>query len=164
MTLSSAIMASELNSNLSIVDNEAEAISNLSAAFEGYLYNASVLGITATVGSLSGAIAAMQGAMTGLSTAGSTAIQAGLTAAWGVIASAASTIWATTPPPTGATPPPSLGTIAATLESIFASNTAGGLNQSDSCQAIAAVLHPLMLGGICILPPAPTGPGPQPIL
>ncbi len=165
MPLVQATLASELLA-LEPVGDEAGAIDNLAGAWENYFAGASVLGIPTTGGALAGATTAMKGALVGMSVAGAGAakLQAGIVAFWAVVAVSAATIWATVPPPLSATPPPGLGGIAAALTPVFVSNAAGSLSLADSANAVAAVLHPLQLGGIALLPIPPAGPGPQPIL
>ncbi len=165
MPLVQATLADELLA-LEPVGDEPGAIDNLASAWENYFADASVLGIPTTVGSLAAATTAMKGALVGLSVAGAGAakLQAGIVAFWGVVAVSAATIWLTVPPPLSATPPPGLAGIAAALTPVFASNAAGSLSLADSANAVAAVLHPLQLGGIALIPPPPAGPGPQPIL
>ena len=154
-------LAVELENNMAIVDNESDAINNLSAAWEAYFYDASVGGISVNPGSLAAATSAMKTALVGMASNGANAIQLGVTAFWSIVATAAPTIWTTVPPCTAAMPPPTLGAIGATLNSVFASNVAGELDKTACMNAIAAALHPLNLGGICTIP----SPGaPTPIL
>jgi hypothetical protein len=158
MVMLATTLAAELENNMAIVDNELDAIDNLSSSWEAYFYDASVGGIPANPGSLSAATNAMKGALVGMSYNGSNAIQLGLIAFWSVIATAAPTIWTTVPPCTAATPPTSLATIGATLDGVFSANVAGKLDKAACMAAIANALHTLNLGGICAipLPGAPT--------
>ena len=163
MVMSAATLATELNNNMIIVDNESDAIDNLSMSWETYFYNASVEGIPVIGGSLASATSAMKTALIGMSVqnAAANAIQAGVIAFWGVVATSAASIWTTTPPCTCATPPTTLGTIAATLSGVFTSNKDGALDKAAATLAIANALHPLNIGGICIIPSPGT---PTPIL
>lgn len=154
MTMLPATLASEMES-MEPTDQETDAIDRFAAAWETYFYDAMVGAIPVNPGTLAAATTAMKGAMTGMSgqDAGDDAIQAGIIAFWGVVAGSAATIWTTVPPCTGATPPPNLATIAATLVGVFTGNTSGELDLAAACNAIAAAIHPLNLGGICAIPP-----------
>jgi hypothetical protein len=165
MALVAATLGSSL-ANMSPVDNEAQAIQTFVDSWDTYFSLAGVMGIPTNPGSLEGALAAMQASMVGMSNAdaGALAIQNGITAFWGIVATASPTIWITTPPNTGATPPPTLSGIAAALQIVFTSNMQGGVSLAQAALNVANVLHTNTLGGICILPVPPTGPGPQAIL
>jgi hypothetical protein len=111
----------------------------------------------------------MAGALVGMSapSAGAASIAAAVTAFWVAIAPLATAIWITAPivlvPPI--VPPAGLPGLAATLASVFASNTAGQLSLTQAAQSIAAALH--ASGGIGALVPGsvlPTPPAPLPIL
>jgi hypothetical protein len=160
MVMISDTLAGELE-NMVPTEVENEAIDRFAAAWETYFYDAVVGAIPANPGTLSAATSAMKSTMVGMSTqdAGATAIQTGITAFWGIVAASAPSIWTTVPPCTGATPPPVLSTIAAALTGVFSANTAGELGLSDACAAIAAAIHPLNLGGICVIP-TPGAPTP----
>lgn len=168
MPLVATKLASELDSNMELVDNEQDGINNFCSAFETYFCDASVTGIPCAAGTLASATNTMKSSMVGISQSGqgSIKIQAGIIAFWGVVASSATTIWATVPPNIGATPPPLLNTIAAALEPVFVVNINGGFDKTTCLLNIANVIHPLMLGGIAhvtnVPPPPPTVP--QPIL
>lgn len=154
MPLSQATLASEMEAMVP-VETEAEGIDNFATAFETYFYDASVLAVTPTPGSLAGATTAMKSAMVGVSAAGASAIQAGIVAFWGVVAVSAASIWTLAPPLTLSTPPPGLAGIAAALQPVFVSNTASELDLEDACAAIAAALHPTQLGGTATQTGAP---------
>jgi hypothetical protein len=156
--MSASTLASELEAMVPTTD-EAEAIDRLVTAWETYFYEATVSGIACTSGTLAGASAAMRGALVGLSTPGLSAskLQSGIVAFWGVVATAAATIWVTVPLTVAAAPPPGLAGITAGLAGVFGANTAAGLNLADASTAIAAVLHPLNLGGLASLAPPPPG-------
>ena len=165
MALLPATLGSEL-ANMTPTMDENVAINNFSAAFETYFNGASVLGIPVTAGSLAGATSALKAGLVGMSVlnAGPAKIQTAITSFWGVVATSAATIWATVPPPTGATPPPGLTGIAAALTTTFSANISGELSLEDSANAVATAIHSTQLGGIALIPPPPTGPGPSPIL
>lgn len=160
MVMLSTTLASEMESMVP-TEEETEAIDRFASAWETYFYDAAVGAIPVNPGTLSSATSAMKSAMSGMSSQdfGDDAIQAGIIAFWSIIATSAPTIWTTTPPCTGATPPPALSTIAASLVGVFASNTAGELDLAAACSAIAGVIHPLNLGGICVIP-TPGSPTP----
>jgi hypothetical protein len=170
MPLTQTTLADGLKA-LEPADNEGDAIAALSAAWEAYFAEATVLGVAVNGGSLAGALGALEAALVGMSAtgAGAAKIQAGIVAFWGVVATAAASIWTMVPPvppPTAATPPAGITGIAAALVPVFASNTSGSVDLDTSADNIAAVIHPLNLGGIAVIPPPPppTNPGPQPIL
>ncbi len=160
MVMISNTLASGLESMTPTTD-ESLAIDRFSSAWETYFYDAVVGAIPVNPGTLASATSAMKTAMIGMSApnAGATAIQNGIIAFWGIVASSAASIWTTVPPCTGATPPPTLGTIAAALVGTFSANTSAKLGLSDACFAIAAAIHPLNLGGICVIP-TPGSPTP----
>ena len=140
------------------------AISALADAWETYFAQATVGPTGVASGTLTAAKGAMVAALASLNatSGGAAAIQAGIVAWWGAVVPAAAVIWAgNTPPVLSATPPPSLSTIAAALAPVFASSTSGSLSLQDAVAAIAAVLHPLNLGGIAAVGPPP---GTVPIL
>jgi hypothetical protein len=165
MALVAATLGAALAS-MTPVDNEAQAVQSFVDAWDTYFSLSGVMGVPTNPGSLQGALSAMQGAMTGMSAdgAGAASIQAGITAFWGVVATSSPTIWTTVPPNTSATPPPGLGGIAAAVSAVFTANVQGKLSLAAAASALANAVHPTQLGGICILPTAPAGPGPQPIL
>lgn len=153
MVMLPATLGTEMES-MEPTDQESDAIDRFASAWETYFYDAMVAAIPVNPSTLTAATTAMKGAMTGMGSqdAGDDAIQAGIIAFWGVVASSAASIWTTVPPCTGATPPPSLATIAASLVGAFATCTAGELDLAAACQVIAAAIHPINLGGICIIP------------
>jgi len=163
MTLSQSTLANGL-AGLTPTSDVSAAIATLADAWEAY-FSAATVGPTPVVpGTLAPAKAALVTALAGLNApgGGATAIQAGIVAWWGVVVPAAAVIWAgNTPPVLSCTPPPSIGTIAAALVPVFASNQASNLSLTAAAAAIAAVLHPLQLGGIAAVGPPP---GTVPIL
>lgn len=161
MPLSSSILGTEL-AKMEPVATEAEAITNFTNAWEIYFKDASVLGESTATGTLTTAITAMQGAMTGMSTTGAAAIQTGITQFWTTITPLAPTIWVTVPVVVSIVSPTGLSGIAAALIPVFLANTVGGLSLIDSANAIAAVIHPLQLGGIATITGTP--PTTAPIL
>jgi hypothetical protein len=104
----------------------------------------------------------MRAALTGITTAdnAATTIQTAIIAFWGVVAGSAATIW---PPALSATPPPGVGGIAAALNGVFASNTAGDLALAAAAQLVATAIHGTQSGAIAIYPPPPANVGPMPI-
>jgi hypothetical protein len=132
--------------------NENIAIDRFADAWTNYFYDAVVGAIPVNPGTLTTAKNVMKMQLIGMKTAGAAKIQNGITLFWSTVATAAPTIWTTVPPCTGATPPPTLATIAATLNGVFAANKAAQLNLDAAAMAIAAALHPLNLGGICVIP------------
>ena len=163
MAMSIATLSSGLES-MTPVDNESDAIDNLSSAFEDYFYESSVSGISPQAGALASSISSMKSSFSGLSNDAAAAIQAGIIAFWTSAIASAATIWLTFPFIISATPPPSLSTIAATLNSTFSANLAAELSLPDAANAVATALHPLQLGGIATLSPPPPGGTPTPIL
>jgi hypothetical protein len=161
MPLSQSKLASELEA-MEPVATEIEAIYNFATAFDTYFQDASVIGLPVT-GTTAPAKVAMIAAMPGLSITGALSMTAGVVAYWGVIATTVAVVWPLVPPLTSGTPPPLLSTMTAGLIAAFLANTAAQLNLSDSAAAIAAVMHPLQLGGIAIQSTIPV-PTPQPIL
>jgi len=149
------------------VDNELEAIDNFVSAWSDFAYESDIGGVPATPGTMDAALATMKGAMTGMNTAGSTAIQAGIQAFWTAVIPLAVTVWPQAPPNvlTVLAPLPLLSGIAASLDGVFAANTAGELDKNAATTAIAGAIHPLQLGGIAtITPPPPAPPFPLPLL
>lgn len=136
--------------------NEAAAIQDYADEFHTYMTGSAVLGIPMVAALALPAKAAMIAAMTGLNTAGALSIQAGVVAYWNSLNIPA--LWGPTIAPT--VPPPLLATLAAALVPVFVANVAGELDNVASTNAMAAVWHPLMLGGTATLP----GPVSQPIL
>jgi hypothetical protein len=163
MAMNQSTLSTEL-ANMVPVDNEVDAINNLSTAFENYFYQSSVAGIVPIAGALAAPISAMKSAFTGLSTDASTAIQSGITAFWGAAVASAPTIWITTPLIISATVPPSLSTIKSTLDAVFVSNLMAEFDLDDAANAVAVALHPINLGGIVVIGPPPPGGTPTPIL
>ena len=168
MVMTAITLENGLN-NMAIVDNEADAIDNFVTAWSDYAYNSSVLAIPATVGTLAGSLTAMRGALVGMSgtDAGSGKWQDAITAFWNVALAAAVSIWLIPPPNvlTIIAPIPGLSSIAATLDGIFAANTAGELSLAAASTAIANGIHPLQIGGIAtITPPPPAVPFTAPLL
>ncbi len=156
MPLSSSTLGSEL-AKMTPVETEVEAITNFTNAWEIYFKDASILGIPTTSGTLTPAITTMKVAMIGMSITGAAAIQSGIVQFWTTITPLAPTIWITVPTVASITPPTGLNGIAAALTSVFLANTTGGLSLIDSANAIAAVIHPLQLGGIAAITPPPPG-------
>jgi hypothetical protein len=164
MTLSANTLAVELE-NLVPSGTEAAAIARLVDAWEIYFGGAAVNGIAAAPGSFGAGLSAMSAALVGMSApgAGGASLSAGLTAFWTAISPLATSIWIVAPiilvPPVA--PPAGIAGLAATLASVFASNTAGQFSLSQSAQQIAAVLHAqagiggLVSGSVLPLPPSP---------
>lgn len=161
MALIQATLSTELQA-LPDVDNEPDAILNMSSAFDGYFGGAASNGAPLNPAIAALGLAAMQGALVGMSAddAGAGAISAGVTAYWAAL---------NVPGAFGAsivpiTPPPTIATLAAALTAVFAANITGKLEKEPACDAIAAVWHPIMIaGGLATFMVGPT-PTPFPIL
>ncbi len=152
MALLQPMLASEL-ANIELSTTEVDAINNMSDALNNYL--SQMISNAIPLATAIAAKAAMTTALTGLSMSGATAIQAGIVAYWGVVA-----LPGAFGASTASIPPPSLATIATALTPVFASNVSAELDANAATSAIAAVLHPLMLGGTVTFP----GPVVFPIL
>ena len=85
--------------------------------------------------------------------AGAAKIQAAFVAFWAAVVASTSAYFPGTIPPT--TAPPLLGTMEAAMAPVLLANTTGALPLDASLDALAAVIHPLNLGGITTLPGAP---------
>ena len=163
--LTQAKLGTEL-ANMAPEEEESNAINNLAGAWEKYFELATVTGVSIVPGSLASALSAMKAVLVGISVdgAGAAKFQAGIQAFWTTVVASSPTIWITAPPLISATPPPSLGTIAAALQPVFDSNKTGKLALPAAANAIAAVLHPIQLGGLAVLGPPPPGGTSMPIL
>jgi hypothetical protein len=153
--LTSAKMSQEFTNNMEPVNTEAKGINNFADAFENYFYESTVATIPVNPGCLAVCSTALKSAMVGASSNAGTAIQNGITAFWSSVATVFLTIWTTVPPLIAVVPPVNLATINASLQPVFTSNKEGGLSKADCWNAISAVLHPLQLGGIAKIGPAP---------
>lgn len=161
MPLSADTLKTELQA-LIPTDSVAVAIERLATAFTNYFLEAQVGATSVASGTLAVPKAAMVTALAGINApgAGAAVMQAGIIAFWGSVATTAAVIWAgNTPPVVGATVPPGLSGIAAALTPVFAANVAQKRSLVDSCEAIAAALHPLQITGLAaVSPPAGTVP------
>lgn len=163
VTLSQAKL-SDMFKSLTPTTDYTVAAARISSGFQTYFAEATVLGIgIGSVGLLAPCKAAMDVALLAAmaprnNAAG--AFQSGITAWWGAVPAVAAVLWVgeppMAPPVLSATPPPGLSGIAAALSTVFAANRAGGLNLPSASDAIAAVLHPLMLGGLAGRGPPPS--------
>jgi hypothetical protein len=157
MALTSATLSLELQGiTASLPEGEPAAITAWADAINNYMLTSQVAGVFLIPSFGTTAKTAMEGAMIGLMTTGATAVQAGVIAYWTALNIPG--CWGPTIPPTA--PPPGLATLAAALNPAFLSNTASALTTPAAQDAIAAVFHPLMLGGVATLP----GPTPTPVL
>jgi hypothetical protein len=163
MALLQNTLATELQ-RLVPVNTAAQGISNFAIAWENYFRMATVAGIPVTEGSLTTALDALESSMAGLISNVALAIQSGIQSFWAGVASSCALIWPTTPLLILVTPPPLLGMIATSLTPVFANNINSDLSLENSTAAIAAVLHPLQLGGIAVIGPPPPSGTPVPIL
>lgn len=156
MALTSALLDSEL---LSIANshpsNEASAIAAFADAFHNYMLSSNA-GAPIVPALALPAKSAMIAAMVGLNSSGAISIQSGVVAYWAALNVPG--VWGATIVPT--TPPPAIATLASALSAVFASNTTAKLDSTSSCNAIASVWHPIMLGGTATTP----GPVVVPIL
>lgn len=146
MALSKDTLATELEKMVN-VDTEAEGNANFATAFENYFLEATCGGKSVEDDSLAACTTALKGVMTGSQFAGAASMAAGITAFWGVVATAAASIWIPAPPLASATPPTGLSGLAAAISAAGLANIADDKNKEDSCAAMAAAIHPLMLGG-----------------
>jgi hypothetical protein len=157
MALSQSTLSTELQ-NIANATSEPPARAAFAAAFSSYM-----LGATSNGAPLNGAIAtaaeaAMEVALAGMSADGAaaTAIQTGVIAYWAAlnVPTAFGASVSPTVPPTG------LAGLGAALSAVFATNISGSLDKAPACDAIAAVWHPLMLGGLAtfLTPPPVTFP------
>lgn len=161
MTLSQSALADGLET-LTPTQSEATGIQRFTDAFRTYFEGATVDGIVAVPATLVAPANAMAAAMVGVSASGAGAakIQAGIVAFWASVAAAAATVWPGHGPVViSATVPPGLAGLAAALTTVFAANVTARASLADASAAIAAVIHPLQLGGIAAVgPPAATFP------
>lgn len=130
---------------------EAAAVIAFAAAFNVYMLESTVGGNEMVASFGTTAKDAMAVALVGMNTpgAGAAKIQAGVIAYWTALAIAG--VWDVTLTPT--TPPPSLATLAGALTTVFIANIVPpGKTAAESTDALAAVWHPLMLGGFASLP------------
>ena len=161
MALIQTVLSAQLQA-MPDVDNEPDAILNMSGAFDTYFAGAASNGIPINPGIAAAAKTAMQGALAGMSSDGAAAasITAGVTAYWAAL-NVPGAFGASIPP---TVPPPTLGTLTAGLTGIFSSNISGELAKAQACDAIAGIWHPIMLaGGLATFLFGPT-PTPFPIL
>ena len=159
MVMTSVVLANQFAS-LPNVDNEADAITNMTNAFITFFSDMSCGGIPCIPAVLQTTPkTAMSAAMVGLSTAGATAIQSGITAFWTACVPLAATIF---PTAILIVPPPTISTVAVTILPVGQANISGNLDKITACNAMALAIYPLMLGGTAtlVLPP----PTPTPIL
>ena len=144
--------------NIADATSEPPARAAFADAFSSYMLDATSNGAPLVPAIATAAEAAMEVALTGMSASGaaSAAIQAGVIAYWAALNVPGAFGASVTPtvPPTG------LAGLGAALSAVFATNIASRLDKAPACDAIAAVWHPLMLGGLAtfLTPPPVTFP------
>lgn len=152
MALDEATLAAELlGISEDPSDTEAAAVIAFAAAFNVYMLESTVGGNEMVASFGTTAKDAMALALPGMNASGAAAakIQAGVIAYWGALAVAG--VWDVTLTPT--TPPTALATLGAALQTVFDANALPpGKTAAQSTDALAAVWHPLMLGGFASLP------------
>ncbi len=157
MPLVQATLSTNLQ-NIADSTDEPTARTAMAGAFGGYMAAAQSNGIPLNPGVEATARAAMDAALVGMSApgAGAAAVQIGVVAYWTAlnVPGAFGVSIAPTVPPAG------LAGLSAALATVFAANIASRLDKAPACDAIAAVWHPLMLGGLATFP----GPVTFPIL
>ena len=159
MVMSSIVLANQFAA-LPNASDEATAITNMTNAFITFFSDMSCAGIPCIPAVLQTTPkTTMAAAMVGLSTAGAASIQAGIIAFWGACVPLAATIF---PTATLIVPPPSISTVAAVILPVGQASIAAGLDKVSACNAMAAAIYPLMLGGTATITVPP--PTPLPIL
>lgn len=152
--MSSSVLATQF-AMLPNASDEPTAITNMTDALITFFSDMSCAGIPCIPAVLQTAPkVAMSAAMVGLSTAGAASIQAGIVAFWGACVPLAATIF---PTATLIVPPPGISTVAATILPVGIASIAGNLDKPTACNAMAAAIYPLMLGGTALITlPPPT--------
>lgn len=157
MALVQANLSTELQ-NIADSTDEPTARTAMAGAFDGYMSLALSNGIPMNGAISTAATAAMDAALVGMSAsgAGAAAIQTGVVAYWAALNVPGAFGASVTP----TVPPGGLAGLGAALSTVFAANIAARLDKAPACDAIAAVWHPLMLGGLAtfVLPPPTTFP------
>lgn len=150
MALSSATLATQLDSQVGNVGTEAAARTAWAQAWRNYFAGASSNSVPIAAAALNTAQTALASGLTGMSTSGGSAIQAGLIAWWGALVPAIAF-----PPATVITPPAGLSGVAAALVAVFAANNAPGVTKTQALTALATSLHAHAgIGGTATFPPA----------
>ncbi len=163
MVLLANKLATELEGMVAVA-TEVEGIDNFATAFENYFADSVVTAIPVNPNSLTSSTSALKAAMPGANVDAAAAIQAGIVAFWGQVVIDFALIWTTAPVLIAVVPPTGLGGITAALNPVFVSNKDAALELPAAVAQIAAVLHPIQLGGIATLGPPPPGGTPVPIL
>ena len=156
MPLSSTALADALKAEVVNQADEADAVEAWGEALVVYFGDAVAGGIP--IAGVAAAKPLITAALVGMSVpgAGAAKIQAAFVAFWAAVVASTSAYFPGTIPPT--TAPPLLGTMEAAMAPVLLANTTGALPLDASLDALAAVIHPLNLGGITTLPGAPPVP------
>lgn len=144
MAMSSATLASELDTHTGNTNTEAAARTAWAKAFRNYFEDSFAGAVPVIKAALSTPEAAMDAGLAGMSTTGAASIQAGITAFWASMALSPVTYFA------GATiivPPAGLTSLAGLLTAQFSVNTSGALDKTTSLNNIAGIIHASNLGG-----------------
>lgn len=139
--------------NLIPVATEAEAAINLTEAYAAFAADASAATEQITPTGVALGKAAMVPALAGMNApgAGASVIQSALQAFWGAVALGLAT---SIPGATAITPPPHAA-LAASLSSVFASNTSSNATKDSAIASIASVLYANAIAGGTVTFPGP---------
>lgn len=176
MTRQASVLASRLDALVGNFGTEADATEAWAEAFTSYFEGgsppnpalAAIAGAvpviaaslrtlpapaTSPKGSLKSGLAGMSTTVSGTPQA-AIKIAAGLASFWSAMGGAATSFFSGA---TAITPPAGLAGLAATLQSTFDANKAGGLTKTAALNAIATAIHAANAGGIATFP-TPVGP------
>lgn len=158
MAMVQATLATQLQ-NMTNIDVEATAITNLVNAYGTFSSAATGNGIPLTPAGVTLGKTAMQGALVGMSAdgAGITKIPNACVAFWGAVCTSFAVSF---PGSIAATPPPH-ASLASAFAALMPTNTAGDVTLAQAAQSIAAIMYTdAIAGGTVTLPGAPPVVGP----